>query len=156
LAILVNRLAGWQRLPQCAGMATLAFLGAMTVTGWRQSAVVLLPIAVMGAVVIAWAASCAPGWALKALGSGPLAWTGKISYGMYLWQSPVIVTLAEVSPGLRAALAVPLIYGIAVISWFVVERPFQRRGPRLAEPAQRPATGRPAATLALGATESGT
>jgi peptidoglycan/LPS O-acetylase OafA/YrhL len=58
----------------------------------------------------------------------PLVWLGNISYGVYLWNVPLILALrtAGVLP-LSALLALPIVFGLAVgvalVSWRVIERP---------------------------------
>jgi peptidoglycan/LPS O-acetylase OafA/YrhL len=127
LAIVVTRMERWSALAGWAAAATVVFVVGMTFTGWRQSAVALLPMSLAGAMVVGWAATSSASWPLRVLGRGPLAWTGRISYAMYLWQSPVIVSLAGASLTVRTLVALPVVYSIAAISWVVVERPFQRR-----------------------------
>ena len=63
-----------------------------------------------------------------------LRWLGTISYGVYLWQLPVILELQQrgwmASPG-RGALAVAavaLTVAIAAASWYGLERPVLRAG----------------------------
>ena len=64
-----------------------------------------------------------------ALGSRPLRWVGVRSYGIYLWQWPIIV-LASPARGsigvLRAALMVAATVLIASLSWSYVEEPIRR------------------------------
>jgi peptidoglycan/LPS O-acetylase OafA/YrhL len=60
------------------------------------------------------------------LGSRPLRWVGIRSYGIYLWQWPVIVLATPVgeTPGwLRGALEVAATLAIASLSWRYVEEP---------------------------------
>jgi len=65
-----------------------------------------------------------------ALGWGPLRWIGVRSYGIYLWQVPVIVlTTPSPNPGvqpLRAVLQVAAIVVLAALSWKYVEEPIRQ------------------------------
>jgi peptidoglycan/LPS O-acetylase OafA/YrhL len=65
-----------------------------------------------------------------ALGWGPLRWVGVRSYGIYLWQVPVIVlstpTLNQGVQPLRAVLQVAAIFVLAALSWRYVEEPIRR------------------------------
>ncbi len=64
-----------------------------------------------------------------ALGVGPLRWIGVRSYGIYLWQWPIIVLLSP-GPGPqplgRAVLEVGLALGVAAVSWRFLEDPIRR------------------------------
>jgi peptidoglycan/LPS O-acetylase OafA/YrhL len=64
-----------------------------------------------------------------ALGCAPLRWVGVRSYGIYLWQWPIIVLLAP-TPGAPswppALVLVALTLVIASLSWRLVEEPIRR------------------------------
>jgi peptidoglycan/LPS O-acetylase OafA/YrhL len=63
-----------------------------------------------------------------ALGWRPLRWTGVRSYGIYLWQWPVIVLAAPGATGFhlpRAALEVAVTVIIASVSWRYIEDPIR-------------------------------
>jgi peptidoglycan/LPS O-acetylase OafA/YrhL len=82
-------------------------------------------LSVLTAVLIA--ACVHPGSRLRrVLGTGPLRWTGERSYGMYLWQVPVIVlTTPQGAPpsALRDVLQLAAIFALAALSWRFVEQP---------------------------------
>lgn len=62
----------------------------------------------------------------RVLGVGPLRWIGVRSYGIYLWQSPVILLTTPALAGFslpRAALQVGATFLIAALSWKFVEDP---------------------------------
>ncbi|MGH9083147.1 MAG: acyltransferase family protein, partial [Acidimicrobiales bacterium] len=62
----------------------------------------------------------------RLLGVLPLRWVGERSYGMYLWQLPVIVlTTPEGAPTntLRDVLQVAAIFALSAVSWRFVEQP---------------------------------
>ncbi|MGN6586199.1 MAG: acyltransferase family protein [Solirubrobacterales bacterium] len=65
----------------------------------------------------------------KVVGAAPLRWVGVRSYGIYLWQTPIIVLTG---PGSRPpesllgkALQVAAIFAIAGLSWHFVEEPIR-------------------------------
>jgi peptidoglycan/LPS O-acetylase OafA/YrhL len=65
------------------------------------------------------------------LGWGPLRWVGVRSYGIYLWQWPIIVFTNPAGGGvnlLRGAGQVAATLLIASLSWRWVEEPIRRRG----------------------------
>jgi hypothetical protein len=67
----------------------------------------------------------------RALGWGPLRWTGVRSYGIYLWHYPLIVLTAPalIAGGLnmpRALAAAAASVVVAALSWRFVEEPIRR------------------------------
>jgi peptidoglycan/LPS O-acetylase OafA/YrhL len=65
----------------------------------------------------------------KALGVAPLRWVGVRSYGIYLWQTPIIVLTGPDSRPpeglLGKALQVAAIFAVAGLSWHFVEEPIR-------------------------------
>lgn len=66
----------------------------------------------------------------RALGMRPAVWIGLISYSLYLWHWPVIVLMKQSLPAawLRMpdrASAIVIMTTLAVLSWWVIERPFR-------------------------------
>jgi len=63
----------------------------------------------------------------RALGWEPLRWVGVRSYGIYLWQLPIIaLTTPPLDAGfspLRATLQVAAIFGVSALSWTFIENP---------------------------------
>jgi peptidoglycan/LPS O-acetylase OafA/YrhL/lysophospholipase L1-like esterase len=63
------------------------------------------------------------------LGMRPLRWVGVRSYGIYLWQTPVIVLTtpqgAHEDDLVRSLLQVAAIFGISALSWRFVEEPIR-------------------------------
>ena len=82
-------------------------------------------LSVLTAVVIA--VCVHPGARLgQVLGVEPLRWVGERSYGMYLWQYPVIIltTPLNAPPNYpRAVLQVAAIFALSALSWHFVEQP---------------------------------
>ena len=63
------------------------------------------------------------------VGCKPLRWIGVRSYGIYLWQTPIIVLTSPQGPHgqnlLRDVLQVAAIFGVAALSWKFVEEPIR-------------------------------
>jgi peptidoglycan/LPS O-acetylase OafA/YrhL len=128
----VPKAATW--LLDVAGVAGLAVIGILI---WRtneysvfmfRGGLVLLSL---GTVLVV-AAVAVPGGLLgRALGWGPLRWTGVRSYGIYLWHYPLIVLTAPtlIAGGFstsRAATAAAASVVVAAVSWRFVEEPIRR------------------------------
>jgi peptidoglycan/LPS O-acetylase OafA/YrhL len=63
------------------------------------------------------------------LGSPPLRWIGVRSYGIYLWQWPIVVLWGQPSTGVhwgRALLQIAATFVVASLSWRFVEAPIRR------------------------------
>jgi hypothetical protein len=95
--------------------------------------------AVLACVVIAGALQ--PGVLRSALGFRPLAWIGRLSYGLYLFHWPLIVWLVPTRVHLHGlplnALRLVLTFVAGSLSFYLIEAPIrERRGLRL--PRRRP------------------
>jgi peptidoglycan/LPS O-acetylase OafA/YrhL len=92
-------------------------------------------VALLAGIVIMVAANSPP-WILAIiLRWRPLGWFGKISYGLYLWHWLVVRStsfyyLGYWEPWARLALAV----GVASVSFYLIERPFNKLKSRFASP----------------------
>ncbi|HEV7623587.1 MAG TPA: acyltransferase [Amnibacterium sp.] len=108
--------------------------------------------AVFSSAVVLWASVGGRGLAARLLGSPPLAFLGKLSYGLYLWNMLTVQVFigltghrpAEIHKGVLWAVA---LLAVCVLSYLFVEQPLRRRWaspafletrPRT-EPAKRPA-----------------
>ena len=108
----------------------------LTLRIWRD-----LPAAVGFALVMAAVAHAAA--PLRALGTRPLAYVGRISFGLYLWHVPVMLWLKAQgllpsSPVLALVVALPPSLLVAALSWRFVERPVQERARRATRPQDGP------------------
>jgi peptidoglycan/LPS O-acetylase OafA/YrhL len=87
----------------------------------------------------------APTLVSSVLGSRPLVFCGLISYSLYLWHWPVVVFMEYVSlepPTLwLRSCGVAVCFLLAVLSWWLVERPFRRRSVQFGRPIVFAAAG---------------
>jgi peptidoglycan/LPS O-acetylase OafA/YrhL len=87
----------------------------------------------LGALMILWANEEGPTRVGKILAWKPFVFTGLISYSLYLWHWPILsfgkVLLLRDLEIHERVLALALAYGLAVLSWRYIERPFRRPTP---------------------------
>ena len=88
-------------------------------------------IAAVAACAVLLSVSCAQYSPLaKLLSFGPFTFIGRISYGMYLWHFPLFIFINEQRTGLSpwplfVVRVIPTI-GVAILSFFLVERPIRQ------------------------------
>ncbi|MCU1496056.1 MAG: hypothetical protein JWM47_9 [Acidimicrobiales bacterium] len=115
----LGRLASWACLPLAALLA-LGVNDEASFYRWGFQA-----LAVLSVVVVAGLAT-GRGVAARVLGSPPLAWLGRRSYGIYLWSWPVQVFLPEFVELPRGGLdlaTVAITLALASASYALVEQP---------------------------------
>ena len=98
-------------------------------------------VSVSSAVFILAVLSSSSRWLSTALTFRPLVWTGRISYGLYLWHYPVfgyVHTLGLPGPAALAVMYVA-VFVVAGLSYYCIERPFLRMKQRFKAPANPPA-----------------
>jgi peptidoglycan/LPS O-acetylase OafA/YrhL len=116
-----------RRLPamarQLALPSLIAIVALAVVTpagrGWAYGGGLPL-FAVLSATLIA-GVSAGEGAVARVLALGPLAWVGRISYGLYLYHWPVFTILGDASVVAKIGLTVTL----AVVSYYGIERPLR-------------------------------
>jgi len=112
-----------------AGLALIALMiwrtGELSAFNYRGGFVLLSLATVMVLMPLTHPACRLGTW----LGTPPLRWVGVRSYGIYLWQTPIIVLTAP--HGLhgdslvRSLLQVVAIFAVAALSWHFVEEPIR-------------------------------
>ncbi|HZT64904.1 MAG TPA: acyltransferase family protein [Acidimicrobiales bacterium] len=136
LALLLSDRPDWEpRRPgwlQAGGGGALALL----IAGWATLAGPpawmfrggFLAASLLGGVLIASVSRPQPGPLGRVLASPPLAWVGRISYGLYLWHWPVLRLLPTSRwPTPVADLArVGVTFALAATSYYLVEVPVRR------------------------------
>ncbi|WP_256789182.1 acyltransferase [Frankia sp. AvcI1] len=105
-------------------------------------------VALLAGVVVVSLDRCRQAPLAVVLGSAPMAWFGRISYGFYLWHFPVAGTVRDrlgdrVDTPAQVLIAIALSTALAAGSHYLVERPAQRRRPRWAASPVVPAQRRP-------------
>lgn len=110
-------------------------LVASCVVSWSALIWLLIPLPFAGAALIWWVV----GHPSKILAWRPLVATGRISYGLYLWNLPVSLSMESwgAPSWVRMVAMVVVTFALAVVSWFVIERPFMR--PPVSVAAETPA-----------------
>lgn len=115
------------RIPLSWGVA-VGLLVLCVVSGFGPTSVRVVTWSVAVPYLCYWFALAVP--AIRS----PLTRWGDASYGMYIWAFPVqqgiVSTLGDISPWAVIALATPIVYLLAQLSWHLVEGPALRRKPR--------------------------
>ena len=171
LAVLLHSYAGSRAMSLAAGAAPAVALAAGLVflvmfarlsdTDSIYYRGVSLLVA-LGAAAIVWGVEVAPrSIAARLLSLPPVAWVGRISYGLYLWHWPVILAvttrwgpfrLLPGSFGLNGE-RVALTFAIATASFYLLEQPIRRgRMPVLGPSVRRFAVAALVAIVAVGGT----
>jgi peptidoglycan/LPS O-acetylase OafA/YrhL len=108
-----------------------------------------LPIVALSSVsVIGFLVTHQGSWFTRAMSIKPLEYTGKISYGMYLWHYPIGMMLRNefnFDPNVDLLITLIATYCIAAMSWKFLESPLLRRyhdrlRPRTPRPSKMPVT----------------
>lgn len=113
--------ANWFANSVAFGALLFGFLAAS-----RQSLITqtigMSAIAVAAAVLLAGLRQGSP--LTKMFTLAPLVFTGRISYGLYLWHLPILAVVPTRFPQASNVILFALSYCAAVASFFIVERPF--------------------------------
>jgi peptidoglycan/LPS O-acetylase OafA/YrhL len=96
----------------------------------------------------------------RLLAARAVAWTGRVSYGVYLWHVPLLLFLRAhgllpMSTFGALVVVAPLAVAVAAASWYAVERPLQERARRATRRPTRPAAARARPVVAPGASRAG-
>jgi peptidoglycan/LPS O-acetylase OafA/YrhL len=133
----IIHLAGRTAVLPVAGLAAIfACMGLRTI---ETQTVGLTVAALCSAWIIV--AALDHGWLARLLSLRPLVFTGRISYGLYLWHFPII-HLAQAHPHLPRIAVLSfafLSYPVAIASYLLIEQPFLNMKSRRRKP---PVSGR--------------
>ncbi len=130
-----ERLGKWtRRAVAVAALASAVLLGwivAEVAYGTRDSLLVWLPLSVvLSAVLIVYFVTCPRGVGSKAVGLAPFVLVGNLAYTLYLVHWPVYVALSPFTTHWSfwpvEVLRLAVVFGIALASWYLVERPLMR------------------------------
>jgi len=118
--------ARWMKWSAVASAAVLAAACAMPGSAFIW---LLIPLPAASAVLILWVEHHPP----KILTWRPLVATGKISYGLYLWNFPVsnALQLWDAPMWARTVALLVVSFAMAALSWYIIERPFMHRRTRV-------------------------
>jgi peptidoglycan/LPS O-acetylase OafA/YrhL len=119
------RLTTWLLTPAAVG----GLLGVAGWLRWTEPPMARYGYAVCGIcslVIIGDLVAGQSGWLRRLLSARPLVWTGKVSYGLYLWHYPIFAALREGAPDATwpwvFAAGTVLSFAAAAASYYLVER----------------------------------
>jgi peptidoglycan/LPS O-acetylase OafA/YrhL len=145
LAVCAVRSARWAAITAIAAtVASIALVATVRDSGgfYYRGGATLVALVFAG---LLYAVDNAPRSPLtRLLGLAPVAWCGRISYGLYLWHWPILLFF----PQLPAVAVVVVVFGLATASYYLVERPVRRGLPAFA--VRTPARVGVAAAVVLG------
>lgn len=115
----------WLATPTALILGLLAFHGPsakLLIYGW--TGIYMLVAAFIGSMVLT------PGGVARYLSWGPLVAVGRVSYGVYLWQTPVILVvdnrLSSVPTPVRFLVVIAAVGALTASSYLLVEHRFMR------------------------------
>lgn len=123
----------YRRLLAWTGAPALVIAGVMvavtTGTSWRYFHGGSVAFALLAAVLVT--AAMEPGILRSALGFRPLAWVGRLSYGLYLFHWPIIVWMVpsrfHLAPLTLNLARLGVTFGAAMTAYYLVEMPVRER-----------------------------
>ncbi|WP_214408054.1 acyltransferase family protein [Pseudonocardia lacus] len=126
LALATGRWAAALATALAAGLAAMWVLVDGERSAWLFGGG-LVAHSLAAALLVGLCARTPSGPATAALGWGPLRWTGRISYGLYLWHWPLLVLAGPGRGPVATAAACGLAIGLAALSTHLVEDPIRYR-----------------------------
>ncbi|NHN54960.1 acyltransferase [Calidifontibacter sp. DB0510] len=103
-----------------------AFVGVRPYAGWMYYDGGLLLSSLLAAGLVVACADTRPGLLQTILGWRPLAYLGRLSYGLYLWHWPIRIALARATPTwpvwAHVVVGMAITITIAVASWELLEK----------------------------------
>jgi peptidoglycan/LPS O-acetylase OafA/YrhL len=131
----LSRPGAWlRRVVPLLALASAGMLAWMVVTvpyDTRQALLLWLPISIVtSTLLIAYFVVCPHGLGSRFVGLAPFVLIGNLTYTVYLVHWPVYVALSPLTTPLSywplEGLRLAIIFGIALVSWYLVERPLMR------------------------------
>lgn len=121
-----------------AALPVIALIAILTAFPYRSPFVQTAGFSLAG-LATAWVivAAMQPGWLKRALSLRALTYTGKISYGLYLWHVPIVMLGPKFIHGTLSLLLIPLSFAVAALSHAFIEKPFLRLKARFEPSEQR-------------------
>ncbi len=133
----LNRILTERRRPWVAGGAVAGLMVLVFIPDAKSSLIVYA----VGGVLIG-ALTVALIWYLRTIPTvasiaKPLLGLGVVSYAAYLWNYPVTFWARDLAPNSWPWIASIVTIGLATVSWFLVERPFNRFKARVTHPTAK-------------------
>lgn len=131
----LNRPHAWLRWASVAAAvassAVLAWVIVEIPYNTRPALLWWLPVSIVAsAFLILYFVVCPRGWGSRFVGLAPFVLVGNLTYTIYLVHWPVYVALSPLTTGMSfwplEAIRLAIIFGIALTSWYLVERPLMR------------------------------
>jgi peptidoglycan/LPS O-acetylase OafA/YrhL len=97
---------------------------------WKADVMILASLKILVAVLLVLPAVVLAGrqsLPRRFLGAGPVLWVGRVSYGLYLWQVPVLRRVVKIDGFNRSEMvtcpfAAVVALAIAAASWYLMEK----------------------------------
>jgi peptidoglycan/LPS O-acetylase OafA/YrhL len=161
IGCLVGLIFGWRMTPvvnaratSVIGVATLLIMTLMMVLCSNHDSYLYVGgftvfAAIAGLLILSLSTAPSP-LILKALTLPPLTWTGRLSYGLYLWHIPVYAAAYDPNRRLvfRVLIEVGVTFAIASLSFYAVEKPCLSLKQRFHNRMRSPSTQGPISAVA--------
>jgi len=123
-----------------AALVSLLVLGALFKEPITATYRILVPFAISVGIVIMWLISRSNSTIHNVLTFSPLAWIGRVSYGLYLWHPiAIVITFQAAWPvWLKIPVALTSALIITALSYYLIERPCLRLKRNFSSPQKLP------------------
>ncbi len=135
-SLILNQASNWKILNRFLGFAPIAIAAIIMLLcllyrdeGFRQTIRYSLQGIAIGVLILNLFYFKAMGVFIRLLELGPLRWTGKVSYGLYLWHIPAMFAVNQYLGYEEATLSFILItysitFTVTALSFYFIEKPF--------------------------------